>query len=249
MGVTTRRWLPDYFRKTQNDGAIRGKATDGVLQHLVETGFATPVGSRASRMTPTYRRRCRSPHPIDRTTLLSPFDSLVWDRRRASELFGFELMLEAYTPAPKRQYGYFSLPILYRDQLVGRLDPKRSARPSGSSSRHSTWSRGSPERTTTASTQSLRRRSAISRHSTVPTSSRSSGRSGTVCRTAARRAGTKRRQRRSGGLSPAASSLTTFSPSASRSRSADCSGSARSIANSSQPLNAAKSLRVAASSA
>jgi uncharacterized protein YcaQ len=125
MGVTTRRWLPDYFRKNQNDGAIRGEATGGVLQHLVETGFATPVRIKgieddAYVQTALLDRRI----PISRTTLLSPFDSLIWDRRRASELFGFDLMLEAYTPAPKRQYGYFSLPILYRDQLVGRLDPK-----------------------------------------------------------------------------------------------------------------------------
>jgi uncharacterized protein YcaQ len=56
--------------------------------------------------------------------LLSPFDPIVWDRRRARELFGFDYKIECYTPAPQRIYGYFSLPILWRDRLVGRLDAK-----------------------------------------------------------------------------------------------------------------------------
>jgi uncharacterized protein YcaQ len=125
MGVTTKRWLRDYFRKNLQDGPLQGKETGGVLDHLVETGFATPVRIKgidedAYVQTALLDKRI----PLSRTTLLSPFDSLIWDRRRASQLFGFDLMLEAYTPAPKRQYGYFSLPILYRDQLVGRLDPK-----------------------------------------------------------------------------------------------------------------------------
>jgi uncharacterized protein YcaQ len=58
------------------------------------------------------------------TALLSPFDPLVWDRQRASELFGFDYKIECYTPAAKRRYGYFSLPILHRGRLIGRLDPK-----------------------------------------------------------------------------------------------------------------------------
>jgi uncharacterized protein YcaQ len=58
------------------------------------------------------------------TTLLSPFDPIVWDRRRALELFGFDYRLECYTPAEKRRYGYFTLPILRRGQLVGRIDAK-----------------------------------------------------------------------------------------------------------------------------
>ncbi len=56
--------------------------------------------------------------------LLSPFDPIVWHRLRASELFGFDYLIECYTPAEKRIYGYFTLPILHRGELVGRLDPK-----------------------------------------------------------------------------------------------------------------------------
>jgi hypothetical protein len=59
-----------------------------------------------------------------RSTFLSPFDSLFWARDRDEQLWGFRQHLEAYTPAPKRQWGYFCLPILHRDRLVGRFDPK-----------------------------------------------------------------------------------------------------------------------------
>jgi uncharacterized protein YcaQ len=59
-----------------------------------------------------------------RVTLLSPFDNLVIQRPRTERLFGFDFKLECYTPAAKRQYGYFSLPVLWGEHLVGRLDPK-----------------------------------------------------------------------------------------------------------------------------
>jgi uncharacterized protein YcaQ len=58
------------------------------------------------------------------TTLLSPFDPLVWDRARARVMFDFDYRLECYTPAPKRRYGYFTLPILHKGTLAGRLDAK-----------------------------------------------------------------------------------------------------------------------------
>ncbi|KAF0107671.1 MAG: hypothetical protein FD146_1705 [Anaerolineaceae bacterium] len=60
----------------------------------------------------------------ERTTFLSPFDNLFWAARRDEMLWGFHQSLECYVPAPKRVYGYFSLPILHKDRLVGRLDPK-----------------------------------------------------------------------------------------------------------------------------
>jgi hypothetical protein len=62
--------------------------------------------------------------PAQRTTFLSFFDSLFWARGRDEEVWGFRNMLEAYVPAPKRIYGYFCMPILHKDRLVGRFDPK-----------------------------------------------------------------------------------------------------------------------------
>ncbi|MFC1960178.1 winged helix-turn-helix domain-containing protein [Chloroflexota bacterium] len=60
----------------------------------------------------------------ERTTFLSPFDSLFWAKGRDEQFWGFVQRLEAYKPAPERIWGYFSLPILHRDRLVGRFDPK-----------------------------------------------------------------------------------------------------------------------------
>ena len=60
----------------------------------------------------------------DRAWLLSPFDNIVWDRKRVRRLFDADVRLEAYTPKAKRQFGYFAMPIIWNDRIVGRLDPK-----------------------------------------------------------------------------------------------------------------------------
>lgn len=124
LGITTIRWIADYFRLA--------RVTRDELDELCATGEVLPVSVRGwDQMAYTHRAhadlirriasgRLRASH----TTLLSPFDPVIWDRTRVQELFDFEYRLECYVPAARRRYGYFVLPILHRGRLVGRLDAK-----------------------------------------------------------------------------------------------------------------------------
>src|SRR5205823_4820134 len=90
---------------------------------LVEAADGTPP--RASFAVVDWAQRLeRLPAPPARTRLLSPFDPVLRDRARARRLFGFDYRFEAFVPAPQRQYGYYVLPVLEGDRLVGRLDAK-----------------------------------------------------------------------------------------------------------------------------
>ncbi|MFN2195641.1 MAG: winged helix-turn-helix domain-containing protein [Anaerolineales bacterium] len=117
MGVALADWVPDYFRlpKTGNLARLEALADDGLLQRAAIEGLPGPA-----YLDPAAQPAER----LDLTTVLSPFDPLVWDRQRLKDLFGFEYTLEVYIPQAKRQFGYFTLPILHRGELVGRLDPK-----------------------------------------------------------------------------------------------------------------------------
>ena len=123
LGVAVTRWVPDYFR-TPKKGAA------GLLEELAEEGslIQATIGDEPAYVHPdntglaeeVLSGTLRS----SVTTLLSPFDPVVWDRARVLELFGFDYKIEVYTPAAKRRYGYYSLSILHEGTLVGRLDAK-----------------------------------------------------------------------------------------------------------------------------
>jgi uncharacterized protein len=125
LGVAPARWVPDYYR-TPKKGVVdllEELADEGSLLRAGIEGVEGPayVHSENAALAEAVLPGKTSP---SRTTLLSPFDPVVWDRARASELFGFDYKIEVYTPAAKRRYGYYSLPILHRGELVGRLDAK-----------------------------------------------------------------------------------------------------------------------------
>ncbi|MFH8574216.1 winged helix-turn-helix domain-containing protein [Streptomyces sp. NPDC017993] len=116
MGVATRADLADYhrLRTEQVDAAV---ADSGLVPVEVE-GWGKPAWADPAALATPPRGR-------HRTTLLSPFDSLIWDRPRTERIFGFTHRLEAYVPRPKRIHGYFAMPLLSGGQLVGRVDPAR----------------------------------------------------------------------------------------------------------------------------
>ncbi|WP_262061150.1 winged helix-turn-helix domain-containing protein [Streptomyces sp. STR69] len=119
LGVGTRADIADYHRLKgeQVDAVI---ADSGLVPVTVE-GWGKPAWADPAALETSPRGR-------HRTTLLSPFDSLIWERARTERIFGFTHRLEAYVPKPKRIHGYFAMPVLAGGQLVGRVDPAREGR-------------------------------------------------------------------------------------------------------------------------
>lgn len=124
LGLFRAQWLADYYR-------LRRPALALALAQMQEAQTILPVNVEGlgpawlhASLLPLLEQAQAEKLTATHSAVLSPFDPVVWDRKRAEQLFGFSYRLECYTPAPKRQYGYFVLPLLHRGRLVGRMDAK-----------------------------------------------------------------------------------------------------------------------------
>jgi uncharacterized protein len=125
LGLAKADWIGDYFRngKTRPRPELANMLEEGALIQIAVEGWDVPFYLHPDHL-PLAQAAADGVLKSTVTTLLSPFDPVVWDRRRASELFGFDYKIECYTPEAKRRYGYFTLPILRAGALVGRVDAK-----------------------------------------------------------------------------------------------------------------------------
>jgi hypothetical protein len=124
LGIFRGQWLADYYR-------LRQPALSDLLARWQEEGRVIPVEVEKlglmwlhADLLPQLDAALAGKLTATHSAVLSPFDPVVWDRKRAEQLFDFTYRLECYTPAPKRQYGYFVLPLLHQGRLVGRMDSK-----------------------------------------------------------------------------------------------------------------------------
>jgi uncharacterized protein len=139
LGIVTPSDLADYQRM-RHGGTGEGRDDlamtlddAAAAAGLVPAQIAAPRGGRPARAWADPAALADDPPGLPRArpgrhrvTLLSPFDSLIWDRKRTRRMFGFGHSLEAYLPRDKRVHGYYAMPLLARGRLVGRVDPGRS---------------------------------------------------------------------------------------------------------------------------
>lgn len=142
-GVATAADVADYWRIADRPSVLQA------LSDLTDAGEVEPVGvagwTTAGRPAKAWLHRdARIPRRIDATALLTPFDPVVWFRERAERLFDFDYRIEIYTPPAKRRYGYYSLPVLVDDDIVGRIDLKADRAASTLRVQSAWWEPGRP---------------------------------------------------------------------------------------------------------
>lgn len=121
LGVATAKEMADYFRLVPHDGVKN--ALEGLVENEELVEARVEGWDKPAYVTPETLELPMT-MPDHRPTLLAPFDNLLWERDRVERIFGFRYRVEMYVPEPKRQYGYFVMPLLAHAQLCGRADLK-----------------------------------------------------------------------------------------------------------------------------